>query len=222
MRTSPLVAAMALLMTIVPAGADDKGVPAWKRAVYGARAFLGDDGGGVNTVTICDTADRFRDWLSGEHPPGCQTFQHDLTATIEVVTYDPVADRQGDAGLPIAKVRIPSRGFVGYLQLFALHPVIPSGAIVHFKKTGNATPEMFPRAEIPKGNEHGVELGDGASGKVVTYDPTRDDRWELQVKILDGPHAGEAGWMLALGVEDDNGHPVDQFDGAVIEESARK
>jgi hypothetical protein len=34
-------------------------------------------------------------------------------------------------------------------------------------------------------------------------------------KIIDGPHAGETGWMLVAG-EGDDGVPIDQFDGAVM------
>ena len=123
-RFAVFVAAIALAPIAASA---DKDAPAWKKAAPGTHAFLGDDGGGVNTVTVCDTADGFRDWLKYEHPRGCQTFQHDLPAIIEVVTFDPVEDEQGTVGLPIAKVHVPSKGFVGYLHLLTLHPLIPSG-----------------------------------------------------------------------------------------------
>ncbi len=54
-------------------------------------AFLGDDGGGVETRTVCGTADRYRDWLEGEHPSGCHTFQRELPVIIEVVTMGSIA-----------------------------------------------------------------------------------------------------------------------------------
>ena len=185
----------------------------WKKAVPGAQAYLGDDGGGVNTVTVCKTADRYRDWLEGEHPLGCQTFQHDLASVIEVVTYDPVVDRRGDVGLPIAKVHIPSRQFVGYLQLLGLHPFVPPRTVIQFKKIGNESFELFPNQRIG-----GVDLGNEVRAKVIKYDPSADDNWDLQVTILDGPDAGQSGWMLSSGALSEDGKPMDQFEGAVIDE----
>ena len=111
--------------------------PRWKRADPGTQAFLGDDGGGVNTATVCDTADRYRDWLRYKHPRGCQTFQHDLPVVIEVVTLDRAIDNVGGVYRPIAKIRISSRNFTGYVSLLGLHPVIPSGVIVRYKRLGN-------------------------------------------------------------------------------------
>lgn len=64
--------------------ADENKVPAWKKALPGTHAFLGDDGGQTNTATVCDTADRYRDWLKMESAPGCQAFQHGLEIVIEV------------------------------------------------------------------------------------------------------------------------------------------
>ncbi len=155
-RFAVFVAAIMLAPIVANA---DKDAPAWKKAAPGTHAFLGDDGGGVNTATVCDTADGFRDWLKYEHPRGCQTFQHDLPVVIEVVTFDPVEDEQGTVGLPIVKVHIPSRRFVGYLQLLALHPVIPAGTVVHFKKTGNETFELFPTSKIGSGkDDKGLDL----------------------------------------------------------------
>jgi hypothetical protein len=58
-------AAIALFLTaLLPIRAADNTVPSWRKALLGTRdAYLGDDGGGVNTATVCDTADRYRDWL---------------------------------------------------------------------------------------------------------------------------------------------------------------
>jgi len=198
-------------------------IPSWKNAAAGAQAFLGDDGGGVNTVTVCDTVDRFRDWLNSEHPPGCQTFQHDLSAIIEVVIFDPVHDtvKEPDPiGLPLVKVHIPSRNFTGYLRLLALHPVIPSGTLVHFKKTGNENFELFATSKIGSGkDEKGLDLGDHVSAKVIKYDPSKDDDWDFNVTILDGKYAGHSGWMLSSGADGDDGTPIDQFFQAVISKS---
>jgi hypothetical protein len=130
----------AMLGLAASALAAEKDVPAWHKADPGTHAFLGDDGGGVDTATVCDTADRYRDWLDrldDQHSPGCRTFQHDLPVVIAIVTFDPAKDvvhfHDGDVGLPIAKVRIPSKGFVGYIRLDELHPIIPAGTIIHFR-----------------------------------------------------------------------------------------
>ena len=186
------------------ASGGDKQVPAWKNAAPGVKAFLGDDGGGVNTVTVCDTADRFRDWLDLEHPAGCQTFQHDLPAIIEVVIFDPVQDTvkmPDPVGLPLVKVHIPSRNFIGYLHLLALHPVVPSGIVVNFRKSANETIKLYQDVKIGSSDNTGLDLGDQVSARVVKYDPSKDDEWDLQVTILDGKYAGRTGWMRLLGAE---------------------
>ena len=221
LRRWPFAAFVAAIALAPITASAEKDVPAWKKPAPGTQAFLGDDGGGVNTATVCDTADGFRDWLKYEHPRGCQTFQHDLPVVIEVVTFDPVEDDQGTAGLPIVKVHIPSRRFVGYLQLLSLHPVIPSGTVVHFKKTGNETFELFPTAKIGSVKDKGLDLGDQFSAKVVKYDPTTDDGWDFHVTILDGKYAGQSGWMLSIGAAGEDGIPIDQFSGAVISDERR-
>jgi hypothetical protein len=199
-------------LTSVASGAD-KEPPAWKKPSPGTRAFLGDDGGGVNTATVCDTADRYRDWLNYEHPPGCQTFQHDLPVIIEVVLLDSVLDTKGTLWLPLVKVHIPSRNFIGYCQLLGLHPVIPSGTIIHFKRMGNETIHLFPEPT----SGQGTDLGDAVLAKIITYDPSKDDSWELYVTVLDGEYAGKNGWMSALDASGEDGKPVDRFSQSVIE-----
>jgi hypothetical protein len=202
-------------VTSIAIGAQ-KEAPAWKKPAPGTHAFLGDDGGGVNTATVCDTADRYRDWLRSEHPRGCQTFQHDLPVVIEVITLDPAIDNAGGAYRPIAKVRIPSRNFTGYISLLGLHPVIPSGVIVHYKRLGNGRLLLFPVAKIPSDDSAGVDLGEQFSAKVISYDPTKDNDFDLHVQIIDGPHAGASGWMLAFGAVGDDGVLIEVFDRAVV------
>lgn len=213
-----VVAAMSLASI---ANGAEKDVPAWKKPMPGTLAFLGDDGGGVDTVTVCDTVDRYRDWLNSRHPPGCQAFQHDLPATIEVVIFDPVQDTEdmaGDVvGLPLVKVHIPSRNFIGYLRLLALHPVIPPGTVVHYKRTGNETLQLFSTSEIGSDDhDKGLGLGDQFSAKIIKYDPSKDDEWDFDVTILDGRYAGKSGWMLSFGALGNDGNPIDQFSQAVI------
>lgn len=45
-----------------PALADGT-VPKWQQALPGTAAFLGDDGGGADTATVCDTVEHFMDWV---------------------------------------------------------------------------------------------------------------------------------------------------------------
>jgi hypothetical protein len=125
-----------------------KEVPAWQKAIPGTHTFLGDDGGGVETATVRDTADHYRDWLRSEHPSGCQTFQGDLPIVLEVITFDPGLDRVGDCYEPIAKIQLSSRNFTGYKQLLGIHPVIPAGTVVRYKREGNDTLRLFLSAKI--------------------------------------------------------------------------
>jgi hypothetical protein len=63
---------LALLLALtVPAAAQD--TPAWKRALPGAAAFLGDDGDGDDHVTVCDTPDHWRNTIVDPNHtvPGC-------------------------------------------------------------------------------------------------------------------------------------------------------
>lgn len=98
MRTAYCFVALAFITALITVASIAYGaeaaVPEWKQATPGAHAYLGDDGGGVDTATVCNTADRYRDWLQYEHPSGCQTFQHDLPVVIEVVTLDPAVTLQ--------------------------------------------------------------------------------------------------------------------------------
>lgn len=215
LATIELVAAM---FSASLALAGERDIPQWHKAARGTHAYLGDDGGGANTRTVCDTADRYRDWLDDERPSGCLSFQHDLPVVIEAVTFDPVKDMLpgSHAGLPIAKILIPSKKFSGYTHLLGLHPLIPPGTIIRFKKTGNETIELSTLAAAD--NSRTIDLGDQVSAKLVDYDPSIDDNYGLHVTILDGVHAGQSGWTLSLGMADD-GSLVDQFSGAVISNS---
>jgi hypothetical protein len=212
----PIVFVLLLLsLTTGTLGAKENKALAWRNPTAGTHAFLGDDGGGVNTATVCDTADRFRDWLKMESAPGCQTFQHGLPVVIEVVLFDPVRDTVGSIGRPIVKVHIPARNFTGYTQLLGVHPVVPSGTKIQFTRVGNTGPELYDTADAAQSTGH--DLGEKVSATVLSYDPTSDDKFELHVQIDDGSYTGRKGWMLSLGATTDDGGEMDQFDKAVIE-----
>jgi hypothetical protein len=112
---------------------------------------------------------------------------------------------------PLVKIQILARHFIGYLRLDTLHPIIPSGTIVHGKKIGEGSLQMYSDATI---KDDGLDLGDEFSAKVIKYDPTKEDQYDLHVTILDGVHAGQSGWMLGSFLEDDRGELVDQFSKA--------
>jgi hypothetical protein len=190
--------------------------PAWKKPAAGPHAFLGDDGGGVDTATVCGTLDHYRDWLRLEHPSDCQTFQHGLPVVIEVVTHDPVTDAVGDYYQPIAKILIPSRNFTGYVQLLGLHPDIPKGTIVHYKRNRGFNGLLLYPAAKSSSKDGALDLGEQATAKVISYDPTNYDNWELHLEIIDGPRAGATGWMPAFGAVGDDDIFIDQFEGAQI------
>ena len=192
-------------------------VPTWKIALPGTHAFLGGDGGGVNTATVCDTADRYRDWLKSESPPGCQAFQHDLEVVIEIVLLDAVKDTVASTWLPLVKINIPSRNFTGYCQLLGLHPKVPAGTTIHFSPTGANTESFRLYKTADMDEKDSLELGTEVSATVLSYDPTDDDKLELYVNIDDGPHKGEKGWMLSLVEHTDDGGVMEQFDKAAIE-----
>jgi hypothetical protein len=212
----PIVLVLLLLsLTTGTLEANENKVLGWRKPMAGTHAFLGDDGGGVNTATVCDTADRYRDWLKMESAPGCQTFQHDLPVVIEVVLSDPVRDTVGSIWRPIVKVHIPARNFAGYTQLLGVHPVVPSGTKIHFTRVGKSGPALYDTADAVQNTGH--NLGEKVSATVLSYDPTSDDKFELHVQIDDGSYAGRQGWMLSLGATTDDGGEMDQFDKAVIE-----
>jgi hypothetical protein len=100
--------------------------------------------------------------------------------------------------------------------LDGLHPIIPPGTVVKYKKLGDGSLLLFPSPKSPTNNEGGIDLGQSVSAKVLSYDPTNDDAFDLNLQIIDGPHAGETGWMLASSADGQDGEPIDLFDKAVI------
>src|SRR6201987_5856993 len=187
------IATVSAITTLASIGyAAEAEVLAWKKATPGTHAFLGNYGGGVNTAPICDTAEHYRDWLQYEHPSGCQTLQHDLHVVIEAVTLDPVRDEVAEEYYrPIAKVHIPSRNLIGYLPLDGLHPIIPPGTVIQYKKLCDESLLLFPSPKSPTNNEGGTDLGQSVSAKVLSYDPTNDDGFDLNLQIMMAPRGGD-------------------------------
>lgn len=196
-------------------GQDEKIIPAWHKAGPGTVAYLGDDGGGVDTLTVCDTADRYREWLQSESPPGCQTFQNGLRAVIEVLIFDPVQDTLPNlGGRRIAKIHIPSRGFIGYVNLDGLHPIIPPNTVIMFKEDDRVPYDLYSHGDT-RIKDH-VEMKGPFKAKLIQYDPSSDTNWDLHVTILDGENAGKSGWMLSFGAMAEDGRMLDQFSNAYV------
>jgi hypothetical protein len=80
---------------------------------------------------------------------------------------------------------------------------------------GNGTLRLFP--EPTSDLDEGPDLGDAVSAKIITYDPSKDDSWDLYVTVLDGKYAGRKGWMSAFMASGEDGKPVEIFSQAVIE-----
>ena len=194
--------------------ADDNKDLSWKKALPGTRAYLDDDGGGANTATVCNTADRYRDWLNMESAPGCHAFQHGLKVVIEVVMLDTARDTIGSTWRPLVKIKIPARNFTGYCRLDMLHPEVPAGTIIHFS-TADKSVKLYKTADA--NDEDSLELGADVSATVLSYDPTDENKLELYVSINDGPNKGKKGWMLSFLEETSDGQLMNQFDQAVIE-----
>lgn len=218
----PFIAVLFLMPLLIgKLQADENKVPAWQKALPGTHAFLDNDGGGANTKTVCDTADRYRDWLKMESAPGCQAFQYGLEVVIEVVLLDAVKDTVGSSWLPLVKINIPSRNFTGYCQLLGLHPKVPAGTRIHFSSSGANTESFRLYKTADMDEKDSLELGTEVSATVLSYDPTAEDKLELYVSINDGPHEGRKGWMLSFLEETDDRQIMNQFDKAVIENKSR-
>ena len=184
--------------------------PSWKKPTPGTVAILGDDGGGKETATVCDTISHYIDFSRDKNPPGCKQFQHGLEVIIRGLVYDVTSD-----DLPLVRILIPSQKFTGFLELFGgTHPKIPQGTPVHLQRRGNDTLRLAASRDADF--DAGPDLGDQANAKVIRYDPSTDDR-DLYVTIIDGPLAGKSGWIFSLEGDGDDGKPLDEFEFSILD-----
>ena len=79
--------------------------------------------------------------------------------------------------------------------------------------------QLFSKSAIT--NDKGIDLGDHVSARVISYDPSKDDDYDMHVMIIDGNYAGHNGWILSFGAEGDDGTPIDTFFGAVISDERK-
>jgi len=213
-----IVLVLMCIFSCSSAFAEGKNEPVWKEPLPGTVAFLGDDGGGADTATVCDTDDHVESWLNNEGSSGCRSFSHGLHVVIEQVGPMENSVPAATTLYPLVKIKIPSKNFVGYVQLFeGIHPIIPAGAIIHLKQEGNET-LMLTRSQDAD-EDSGLNLGEEATAKVVRYDPTTGDR-NLYVTVIDGKFAGSSGWVFSLDGNGDDGDPLDIFAQALVDAPA--
>jgi hypothetical protein len=189
------------------------GPPAWRKPTPGSSAFLGDDGGDTSTKTVCDTADHYRRWINSENTRGCRAVARGTRATILAVEYD----QPRDLGLPIAKIKILEKGWVGYSALLGLYPAIPRGAPIHLRHEGGGTLRLAETADAEL--EAGLDLGDNVNlaATVLKYVPSsRFDR-DLFVTITEGEYSGRRGWVFSdFDTLTEDGSPTSDFAGSII------
>jgi hypothetical protein len=220
MRT--LLATLALLpLAAAPAYATD--APAWKQPLSGTAATLGDDGGGEDQATVCDTVEHWRAWLSSPYPDaadGCARYPRGLPVVVEDV--EGGQDVVGGQDLPLVKIRIPVKRVQGYVQMLGgIHPVIPPGAIVHLKSGSNSTIRLAPTPDA--GDDEGADIGGPTTAKVLRYTASPTGDRDLYVTVLNGSLAGQSGWVSSYdGVHGDDGAPIDNFAGSVIDAPRRQ
>ena len=199
-----------------PAVAGD--APAWRQPLPGTAAILGDDGGGEDQATVCDTIAHWRAMLAAPFPDaadGCARYPRGLAVVIEGVAFDPASDTipSTTMGLPLVNIRIPAKRVQGYVEMAGgIHPVIPPGMLVHLK--ADSTIRLAPAQDFEM--DDGPDLGGQATAKVLRYDPSTGER-DLYVTVLDGSLAGQFGWVFSSEAHGDDGKPIDMFAGSVIE-----
>jgi len=173
---------------------------AWKEALPGTAATLGDDGGGGDLATVCDTEHHAKAVDGRKRIAGCRTFKHGRHVTIEQVP---------DETSGFVKIEISSNGFVGFVRLAEIYPIVPLGTIMHLKQQGDASLMLAPSYAADL--DSGINLGQQATAKVVRFEPTYSGNRQFYVTILDGKYAGSSGWVFDLYVNGDDGEPLDMF-----------
>jgi hypothetical protein len=182
---------------------------AWKEPLPGTPAVLGDDGGGADTVTVCDTGAKFTQWLGDTGDvAGCHSLPAGLPIVLGPMSDDP--EPTSTLSRPLVKIVIPSRhNYSGYVELFGqIHPNIPKGTVIRYKREGNETLRLAPSRDSDL--NAGPNLGEAVTATILRYDPASDGM-NLYVEIRDGKFAGQKGWMLTLGATSADGEPVDIF-----------
>lgn len=191
--------------------------PSWKVPAPGAAGFLiADLGGTTAKATVCDTVANYEQWSNHDQPanwPGCRSLPEGTSVIVMGVEPKPLRDDAGSTGLALVRVQIPSRRFTGYLLLLNLQPKIPVGTQVQLKRTDGLPLRLAPAADA--GVDAGLDLGDGATARVVRYDPPSKNR-DLQVAIIGGEHDGKTGWVYSFDATAADGERADQFSGTAI------
>jgi hypothetical protein len=187
----------------------------WMQPNHGRAAFLGDDGGGSSTATVCDTAEHYRAWLGSESSTSCNNHARGASVIIDETTTDPSKDTAGGITMALVRIHAADGSWSGYTELMAIHPVIPKGTVIQFKRVGNETLRL---GAIQQSND-GANLGDNVTVRLVKYDASTADA-DLYVTVLSGQYAGRSGWMLSMDGVTANGNPVAMFLQSATEATA--
>jgi hypothetical protein len=189
--------------------------PAWMIPAPGTVALLGAN----KEITVCDTADHYREWLKQGQPSGCRKFSTGKRVVIDGLVFDPTRDTISVLGSqlrqPLARVHIPAKGFTGYLLAHDLTPAIPRGTTIQLIKKGDLVLRLAPSKNADL--NAGLDLGEQAMVRVIRYFPSLD-AFDLHVSVADGPYKGKVGWVSSLGADDIAGIPITFFEYSNLEQ----
>jgi hypothetical protein len=214
-------ALIALLVTFSICGttrtavADEKPSLAWKTPSPGTAALLGLEGGRDTGPIICDTVVHYQEWVMHDQPAtwrGCGTFAEGTPVVILGVRPDPLRDEIGSTSLALVRVKIPSKGFSGYLLLLNVRPKIPKGTPIELSSADLRLATNPDAAE-----DGGLAVGHEAKAAVVRYDSKAGLR-DLLVIITEGEHKGATGWVSSLDASAGDDVPITWFSGSTIGE----
>lgn len=201
-------------------------VPAWRNPLPGTAGFLGTDGGGSDTATVCDSIQHWHEWLDAPFPEavdGCSNLPMGLPVVIRGLASDEdsATAKSTTTVQPLVEISIPSKGVDGWVPLLGgVRPVVPTGTAGYFKQEGNEILRLAPAQD--SNDDVGSLLGATGSLTVLRYDPKTDAR-SLYVKITSGLASGQSGWIDGLGVSaslDKDADSVTDFHGEIKELSS--
>jgi hypothetical protein len=125
---------------------------------------------------------------------------------IDATKVDASKDTAGNIAMPLVKIHSADSSWGGYTELMTLHPIIPKGTLIYFKREGSDTLRLASTQQ----SDSGLNLGDSITAQLVRYDPATSDR-DLYVTILAGQYAGRSGWMFTLEGSTSKGDPMGTF-----------
>jgi hypothetical protein len=123
----------------------------WMQPTQRRAAYLGDDGGGSSTGTVCDSSDEYLAWLNSNSSSGCNHYNHGIPVVI-----DKTISESSQHTLPLVRIHAADSSWSGYTELLTLRPAIPKGTVIYFKREGNETLRLASTQQ----SDDGPNLGD--------------------------------------------------------------